>query len=378
MIYLDSAATTKVFPEVLDNLKKIHQEYYANPNSIHPDGQKSRRAIDEVRRFFSQIAGAQEEEIIFTSCATESNNTVIKGLYEAFPEKNHVIVSPIEHKSVLSPLRYLSKKGVKVDFLNVDKNGIVDIDEIRKKITPKTLFVGIIHVNNETGVIQDLEEIGKLCREKDVLFFSDVVQSFGKINVPFDYLDFFSVSGHKINAPKGVGLLKRKKEVSVVPLLHGGGQEFGLRSGTENTSGIVSLKIAAEKWLQIREGFLEKSRKLENMLTFRLKSEIPEIKVVSEGFKVPYITTVLFPGVDGHSMVIALGRRGIAVSSGSACSTGSPLPSHVLLSYGFSEKDALSGVRFSFGFDTTEEDVETAVKETVEVYKKLLSFSGFS
>jgi cysteine desulfurase len=376
MIYLDNASTTKVFPEILQKLKDLSEEFFANPNSVHPEGQKCRRELEKTRDLFCEITGSSREEIVFTSCATESNNTIIKGLAEKFPEKNEIVISPIEHKSVLNPVKYLATKGYKIKFLNVDKDGVVDTDDLRKKITEKTLLVGVIHVNNETGVMQDLKTIGKICREREVFFFSDIVQSFGKMDIPFNFIDFFSVSGHKINAPKGTGLLKRSSDLE--PLLHGGGQEFGIRSGTENTAGISALGEAVKIWLKRKEEFLKKTKKLEKVLINKLRQDIPEIKVVSENIKVPYITTVIFPQISGHDMVIALGREGVAVSSGSACSSGSPVPSHVLLSYGYSEKDSLSGVRFSFGQDTTEEDVNTAVEKAVKIFKKLKRFTGFS
>ncbi|WP_457635129.1 cysteine desulfurase family protein [Persephonella sp.] len=376
MIYLDNAATTKVFPEIIQNVKIWSEEFFANPNSIHPDGQKSRRAVEQARHFFSDYSGCKPEEIIFTSCATESNNTIIKGLAEKYPSKDEILLSPIEHKSVLYPVMYLKRKGFKVKFIKVDKTGRIDLDDLREKLSNKTLFVGVIHVNNETGVVQDLETIGKICKEREVLFFSDVVQSFGRINIPFSYIDFFSVSGHKINAPKGVGFLKKSGEL--IPLLHGGGQEFGVRSGTENVIGILSIKEALDIWLKRKEDFIKRSKKLENILIKQLKECIPEIKIVSEGYKVPYITTAIFPEVKGQDMVMALGRAGVEISSGSACSTGSPTPSHVLLSYGFSEEEALRGVRFSFGVETKEEDIIETVEKTVEIYKKLKRFTGFS
>ena len=376
MIYLDNAATTKVFPEIIKKIKEWSDEFFANPNSIHPDGQKSRRVIEQARYFISDYSGCKPEDIIFTSCATESNNTIIKGLAEKFPSKDEILLSPIEHKSVLYPAMFLKRKGYKIRFIKVDTSGRVDLDDLKKKISNKTLFVGVMHVNNETGVIQDIEAVGKICRENGVLFFSDVVQSFGRIDIPFSNLDFFSVSGHKINAPKGVGFFRKSGDL--IPLLHGGGQEFGVRSGTENTIGILSIKEALNIWLKRKESFITKSVKLENILVKQLKEHIPEIKVVAEGCKVPYITTVLFPGVEGQEMVMALGRAGVDLSSGSACSTGSPMPSHVLLSCGFSEKEAMSGVRFSFGIETEEEDILKAVKEVIEIYKKLKRFTGFS
>ncbi|WP_457624250.1 cysteine desulfurase family protein [Persephonella sp.] len=374
MIYLDNAATSPVFPHILEKLEHWNREFFANPNSVHPEGQKSRREIDRVRRFLSQVVSSGEENIIFVSGATEANNTVIKGLAERHKNRKRILISPIEHKSVLVPVKELVKKGFSVEFLKVDSEGVVDIDHLKKRIDKDVLFVGVMHVNNETGVVQDVKVIGEICRSKGVPFFSDIVQSFGRLEVPYDYIDFFTTSGHKINAPKATGFMKISQEYPLHPLITGGGQEFGIRAGTENTPGIIAFGEAVKTWEENRQAFIDRFRELEKLFIGKLKEVIPDIKVVSEGKKVPYITTVLFPGVKGHDMVIALGRRGIAVSSGSACSSGSPMPSHVLTACGFSEDDALSGVRFSFGVDTDAAWLETAVEEIGEIYRKLSSF----
>ncbi|NPA58437.1 MAG: aminotransferase class V-fold PLP-dependent enzyme, partial [Aquificae bacterium] len=224
------------------------------------------------------------------------------------------------------------------------------------------------------GVIQQVERIGKICREREVPFFSDTVQSFGRIEVPYGSIDFFTVSGHKINCPKGIGFLKVNKNYRIKPLITGGGQEFGLRAGTENTAGIIALGRGVEKWESIRKEALDRFYRLEAVFLEKLKGLLPDVKVIGEGKKVPYITTVLFPGVRGQEVVMALGRRGIAVSSGSACSSGGSLPSHVLTACGFGEREAVSGVRFSFGVDTTEEQVILTAEAVSDVYKRLKSF----
>ena len=374
-IYLDNAATTKIFPEILEKANTIFEEFYANPNAIYSDAQKSRNLIEESRRYISSFVGCDEEEIFFTSCATESNNTIIRGLAENFPEKNEIIISPIEHKSVLNPVKFLSKKGFSVKFLKVDKNGIVDLDDLRKKISQKTLFVGVIHGNNETGVLQDLKIIGNICKEKEVYFFSDTVQTFCKEKVDLNFIDFFSVSGHKINAPKGIGLFYKNKNTDIVPLLFGGGQERGLRSGTENVAFIKFLSDAVSIWNKDNQEKISFLKELRDTFEFLLKKEIPDIKIISENVsRIPNISAVIFPKVDAQSMVIGLNSENIMVSSGSACSSGTPTPSHVLLAYGFSEKEALRYVRFSFGLMNKKEEIPVAVEKIKQVFKRLYEF----
>ncbi|WP_456401452.1 cysteine desulfurase family protein [Persephonella sp.] len=378
MIYFDNASTTKTIPKISKNIGLWMEEFFGNPNSIHSDGQKSRRVIENVRMYISSLLNVESEEIIFTSCATESNNTIIRGLYESYPEKNEVIVSPIEHKSVINPIRYLSKKGVKVHFLKVNNEGIVDIDDLKRKISNKTLFVSVIHVNNETGVIQDIEGIGKICKDYNIPFFSDTVQSFCKINIPIEYVDFLSVSGHKINAPKGIGFLRRNSNLKISPLLYGGGQEFGIRSGTENPVSILALSESIKFWDKEGESLINKLTELSNKFIYGLLEIIPEVKIINKDSKrIPNIVNVIFPKIKGHTMVMALNSEGIEVSSGSACSSGSPSPSDVLLAYGLSEEEALRSVRFSFGIFNTEDEVEICLEKIKTVYSRLKSLTDF-
>jgi len=374
-IYLDNAATTKIFPEILKEMTGVFEEYYANPNAIYSDAQKSRNLIEESRRLITDFVGSESEEIFFTSCATESNNTIIRGLAEQFPQKNEVVISPIEHKSVLNPVKFLQRKGFKVKFLKIDKNGLIDIDDLKNKINSKTLFVGVIHGNNETGVIQDIEKIGKICKEKEVYFFSDVVQTFCKEKINLDYLDFFSVSGHKINAPKGIGLFYKNKDTQIVPLLFGGGQEKGLRSGTENVAFIKFLADAVKIWNENNQQKISYLKEIRDEFENQLQKEIPEIEIISKSVsRVPNISAVIFPKVDAQSMVIGLNSENVMVSSGSACSSGTPTPSHVLLSYGYSEKETLRYVRFSFGLMNKKEEIYESVKRIKTVFDKLYNF----
>lgn len=375
MIYLDNAATTPVFEEVLNRLPDYYRNYFANPNSIHREGQKARHLIEKSRVDIASIMGCSDEEIFFTSCATESNNTIIFGLTENYPEKKHILVSPIEHKSVLVPLSKLARNGYDVEFLKVNKDGVVDIEHLKKSIRDDTLMVAVIHGNNETGVIQDINTIGMVAKNKGSFFFTDAVQSFLKTNLNLDYIDFLSISGHKINAPKGIGLLYKKREIKLNPLLYGGGQEKGLRSATENTQLIASLADAVNLWYKNRDVYNQRLFSFRNLFEKYISTELDTVIFVSKGAeRLPNISNIIFHGVDAQSMVIALDSEGICVSSGSACSSGTPVPSHVLLAMGFSEKEALSSVRFSFGIYNTEEEVKNAAKKVVEIYKNLSFF----
>ncbi|RUM60343.1 MAG: cysteine desulfurase [Persephonella sp.] len=374
MIYLDNNATTPIFPEILNKLKEWG-EIFGNPSSIHSLGQKSRKEIEKARLFLSEVFQADTEEIIFNSGATEGNNTIIRGLVEAYPDKNEIIVSPIEHKSVLNPIKFLAKKGYKVKFLRIDKNGLIDLDDLKKKISKKTLFVSVIHTNNETGVIQDINAIYEICKEKEVLFFSDIVQGFLKEDIDFKKIDFFTLSGHKFNAPKGIGIMKRDKSKKLTPLLFGGGQEFSIRSGTENIIFILAIVEAIKTWLEKRDLFINHLKELKKLFIEELKKAIPNIHIVSENVKTaPHTVNIIFPNIRAQDLVLFLNKNGIYVSSGSACSSGSLSPSHVLLAYGYSEKESLSSIRFSFGVNNKIKDVYKTVEALKEGIDKLYKF----
>ncbi len=372
-IYLDNAATTPVFEEIIKELPDWTKNLYANPNSVHKFGQKVRNEIEKVRQDIANIINEPYENIIFTSGATESNNAILKGYLET-TDKDEILVSPIEHKSVLNVAKYLAKKGKKVKFLKVDENGNIDLDYLKKSISKNTALVCIMHVNNETGVKQNLKEISKILKNYEIPLFSDTVQSFIKEETNFEDVDFYSVSGHKINSIKGIGLLIKKKEIS--PLIHGGGQEDGYRSGTQNTLGILALGKAVEIWNKNKDEYRKKLKQLKNTFENKIKEEIPDVKIVSENTeRCSNISCVIFPKVDAQSLVIALGRQEVYVSSGSACSSGTPTPSHVLLSYGYSEEEALRAIRVSFGIFNCLEEVDEAVLRIKSVFEKLYKFS---
>ncbi|NPA51351.1 MAG: cysteine desulfurase [Aquificae bacterium] len=378
-IYLDNASTTRVFNEILSQMPDIFEKYFANPNSIHTQGQRVRNLIEDSRRIISKFVGSSEDEIIFTSCATESNNTIIRGTAYIQKDKNKILVSPIEHKSVLNPARYLAKRGFSVEFLKVDKTGVVDIDDLEKRLDKDVFLVSVIHGNNETGVLQDITKIGKLCREREVLFFSDVVQSFLKEDINLEFIDFFSVSGHKINAPKGIGLFYKRKDIEIEPLLLGGGQEKGYRSGTENPQYIKFISDAVKIWNSNKSEFYNHLKGLREYFEGRLKEVIPDVYIVSDSVdRLPHISCVIFPKIDAQTMILALDSKGVCVSSGSACSSGAVNPSHVLLSYGFSKEEALRAVRFSFGIFNSKEEVDKTISFIKEIYDNYMKFIYFS
>ena len=375
MIYLDNNGTTPILPEILKNLP-VWGEDFGNPSSIHSLGQSARKRLQSSRQYLADIFKCEPDEIIFNSGATEGNNTVVRGLAEAYPDKNEIVVSPIEHKSVLNPVKYLAKKGYKIKFLKIDKNGLIDTDDLIKKITGKTLFVSVIHTNNETGVIQDIKTISKICREKDVILFSDIVQGFLKEDIPFEDIDFFTISGHKFNAPKGIGILKRNKNKNLIPLLFGGGQEYGIRSGTENLLFITAITETIKIWLKNRDRYIDHLKNLKENFIKRLKEEIPDIEIVSENVKTaPNTVNVIFPKIKAQDIVLYLNSKNIYVSVGSACSSGSITPSHVLIGYGYTEEESLRAVRFSFGIFNKIEDIDITVETLKEGFKKLSIFS---
>ena len=375
MIYLDNNATTPIFPDILKNLS-VWGEIFGNPSSIHSLGQRAKNEIQKSKKFLSQIFKCEPEDIIFNSGATEGNNTVIMGLTEAYPDKDEIILSPIEHKSILNPVRFLAKRGYKVKFLRIDENGLVDIEDLKRKITKKTLFVSVIHTNNETGVVQDIRSISSVCKERDVIFFSDIVQGFLKEEIPYKDIDFFTVSGHKFNAPKGIGILKRNKDIDLIPLILGGGQEYGVRSGTENVLFIIAITEAIKIWQKNREHFVAHLNLLKKTFIKELKEKIPDIKIVSENVKTaPHTVNVIFPKVKAQDLILYLNSKNIYVSSGSACSSGSLTPSHVLLAYGYSEEESLRSIRFSFGIINSLEDIQITVNTLKKGIDKLSIFS---
>jgi cysteine desulfurase len=375
-IYLDNAATTRVDKEVVEAMTLYFSERYGNPNSLHEFGRKAREAVEEARNRIAKFLSCEPEEIIFTSGGTESNNLAIRGLAAANPGKKHIITSRIEHPSVLEVCKELGKHGYKTDYISVDKEGIVNVEELKRKITPDTLLVSVMHVNNEIGTIQPIEEISKICRGKNVAFHTDAVQSFGKLSIDASKFDLLSASGHKINAPKGVGILYIRKGTKISAMMNGGGQERELRSGTENVPGIAAIGKAvelAERRMKNKED--EKIKKLQD----KLISEILKIKGTrlngSESKRVFNNVNVSFGDVEGEALVLLLDKEGIATSTGSACSSHSLEPSHVLKAIGLSDLEAHGSLRLSLDWQNTEKEVEYTVKKIKEAVERLRKIS---
>lgn len=373
-IYLDNAATTFLAEEVK---KEIASKFglFGNPSSRHSIGKESKIEIEKARDKIAKFIGAKQEEIIFTSGATESNNFALKGVALANPNKKHIIISAIEHPSILETCSAMKKQGYKIDILPVDSEGIVKVDELKNKIKKDTLLVSVMHVNNEIGTIQPIEEIAKICKEKKVLFHTDAVQSFGKIKINVNCgIDLMSVSGHKLNAMKGVGFLYIRKGVKVLPLINGGGQENNLRSGTENILGIISLAKAID--LTRKSEDVKKSR--DRIINKLLK--IPGAKLNGSCEKRIYTNIAIsFYGIEGESLQMLLDEWGICVSTGSACSSNKLVGSHVLNAIKVGKMYLNGNIRISLDSLSvlTKEQEDYVIKKIKENVDKLTKISPF-
>ncbi len=374
MIYLDHAATTPVRKEVLEAVTEAF-EIFGNPSSLHAAGTKAREAVEESRETLARALRCSPEEVVFTSGGTEANNLALKGL----PERGHVLVSSIEHPSVLEPAGSLEKLGFEVERIPVDRFGLVDPERVAEMIRKDTVLVSVMHANNEIGTVQPVREIGKVCRDSGVLLHVDAVQTFGKIEVDPKRMnaDLVSVSSHKIYGPKGVGALFVREGVKLKPLLSGGGQERGLRSGTENVQGIVGFAKAAE--LAVAEMETE-SRRLERLRDRLISglSEIPDSFLNGHPKKrLPNNAHFCFRFIEGESAVLMLSEEGIMVSTASACSSRKLEPSHVLRAIGLRREEAHGSVRYTLGLGNTKEQVEKAIEATERVVEKLREISPF-
>lgn len=382
-VYVDHSATTKVRSEVVAVMLDVLQNDFGNPSSIHSYGKRAKRYLDDARENIASVINADKAQIFFTSGGTESNNMVIFGLVRALDDlkiknkKKHIIASKIEHPSVKEPLEYLEKKGWKISWLNVDKEGFVNIEELKSVITEKTLLVSIIHANNEIGTIQDLKQISSICKTNKVLFHTDAVQSFCKIPIDLSYLDvdFMSFSGHKIYGPKGVGALYVKSPEIFTSLLIGGGQESQIRPGTENVPGIVGFGLAAK----LLHSEMEENSKAIRLLQLQLMNGLSKIdRVMLTGvsvenniFRLPGHVSICVKDIEGENLVLQMDLHGVAASSGSACSSGTMEPSHVLLAIGVPDSYVRGSLRLTLGRDNIFEDVSLIVKSIENVLDKL-------
>lgn len=378
-IYLDNAATTSLKSEVLEEMMPILKENYGNPSSIYSIGRNARKEVEKSRQTVAEILGANSNEIFFTSGGTESDNWAIRGV--AFAQlrkgKNHIITSKIEHHAVLHTVKELEKEGFEATYLDVDKNGFVNPEDVKAAITEKTALVTVMYANNEIGTIQKISEIGKVCHEKGVIFHTDAVQAVGhlEINVKEQNIDLLSLSGHKFHGPKGVGALYVKKGVRILNLMQGGAQESNKRPGTENVAGIVGLAKALEISMQNRQ---EKNKNLEKKRDF-LINELLKIKRSrlngDRTERLPGNVNISFEGIEGESLLLLLDAAGICASSGSACTSGSLDPSHVLLAIGLAHEVAHGSLRLSLDESTTMEELEYTVSEVKKIVERLRSMS---
>ncbi|AFM01301.1 cysteine desulfurase NifS [Desulfitobacterium dehalogenans ATCC 51507] len=379
-VYLDHSATTPVDPEVAKLMMTYYTEKYGNPSSVHSFGRDAKAALENARESVAKLLGAQPTEITFTSGGTEADNLAIIGTAEAQSKKGkHIITSAVEHHAVLETCEFLEKNGYELTIVPVDEEGLIAVEDVEKAIRPDTILITIMHANNEVGTIQPIAEIGKLARDKGIVFHVDAVQSFGKI--PIDVVamnvDLMTVSSHKIYGPKGVGALYIRKGVRVIPRIYGGGQEKKRRSGTENTPGIIGFGKACEIAAQRMEEEAAREAKLRDKLLEGIMEKIDYVKLNGpQGEKrLPGILNVSIQFIEGEALLLSLDMMGIAASSGSACTSGSLDPSHVLLAMGLTHEIAHGSLRFSFGRQNTEEDVDYVLEQLPKIVERLRMMS---
>ncbi|MEA3414490.1 MAG: cysteine desulfurase family protein [Nanoarchaeota archaeon] len=399
-IYLDNAATTKVDDKVLKAMLPYFTKEYGNASSLHMQGTEAKTALEKARKIIAKKINTKSSEIYFTSGGTEANNWALKGLFwENYPNKNHIITTKIEHDATLNTCKWLETQGAKITYLNVDKQGFIDLKELENSITPKTILVSIIHGNNEIGTIQDLKKIGEICKKKNILFHTDATQSFTKteLNVKKMNLNLVSINSHKIHGPKGVGALYIKEGIKITPLMHGGGHEKKARSGTENISGIVGFGKAIEikntphsTYLNLQNRGtkdIEKMKILRNKLIKEILEKIPNTKLngpyptlnkessLLEAKRLPNNINISFKNVEGEAVGGYLENQGILVSTGSACMSNTLASSHVLKAIGLSDLEQNSSIRFSLSKYTTEKEINYLMKKLPNIIKKLRRLS---
>lgn len=378
-IYLDYAATTPTDREVLEEMLPYFSETYGNPSSFHSFGQLARRGIEHARRTVALMIGADPEEVVFTSGGTESNNHAIKGIaYKNRKKGNHIITSSIEHHAVINPCKFLEKQGFRVTYLPVDRSGLMDPEDVRSSITRETILISIMHGNNEIGTIEPIEEIGEIARERDIYFHTDAVQTFGHLPINVNQLpiDLLSASAHKLYGPKGVGFIYIRKGTKVTSFMHGGGQENGRRASTCNTPGIVGLGKATEiAWKVMEEEGIKLTRLRDKLIKGILES-IEDTQLNGHPImRLPNNINVTVKYIEGESMLLSLDIAGIACSTGSACSSTSLEPSHVLLAIGQDYEIAHGSLRFTLGRYTEEEDIDYVLEVLPRIVARLRSIS---
>ena len=379
IIYLDNAATTKTAPEVVEAMIPYFSEHYGNPSSIYSIAAESKKGVETGRKQIADVIAAKQEEIYFTAGGTEADNWALKAAAEAYKNKgNHIITSTIEHHAILHTCQYLEKHGMEVTYLDVDENGVVKLDELKKAIRPTTILISIMFANNEIGTIQPIKEIGAIAKEHGILFHTDAVQAFGQlpINVDEMNIDMLSSSAHKINGPKGIGFLYIRKGVKIRSFIHGGAQERKRRAGTENVPGIVGYGVAAKRAAETMKERTEKERELRDYLIERVTREIPYTRLNGHRTdRLPNNANFSFQFIEGESLLIMLDGKGICGSSGSACTSGSLDPSHVLLAIGLPHEIAHGSLRLTLSEETTKEELDYVVEEVKKIVERLRNMS---
>jgi cysteine desulfurase len=379
-IYMDNNATTKVDEAVFDEMRPYFCELYGNPSSMHFFGGQVQKKVDEARGRVAALLGAEPEEIIFTACGTESDNAAIRSALEIFPEKRHIITTRVEHPAVLTMCRNLSKRGYRVTELNVDGAGRLDMTELKNALDDDTALVSIMYANNETGVVFPIEEIGRLVKEKGALFHTDAVQAVGKIplNMAASTIDMLSLSGHKLHAPKGIGALYLRRGVPFRPFMVGGHQERNRRAGTENTASIIALGKACALAGQHMEEEKTRVRDMRDRLEHELMTIIPNARINGGGAeRLPNTVSIAFEFVEGEAILLLLSEKGICASSGSACTSGSLEPSHVLRAMGVPFTCAHGSIRFSLSRFNIDAEVDTVIRELPPIIRRLREISPF-
>lgn len=379
LIYLDNAATTKTAPEVVEAMLPYFTEYYGNPSSVYSFASGNKEVLAKQRETIAKTLGAETNEIYFTAGGSESDNWALKATAEAYKNKgNHIITTKIEHHAILHTCEYLEKAGFEVTYLDVDENGTVKLEDLKAAIRPTTVLISVMFANNEIGTIQPIKEIGEIAHEHGILFHTDAVQAFGQLPIDVNacQIDMLSASGHKLNGPKGIGFLYIRKGVKIRSFVHGGAQERKRRAGTENVPGIVGIGAATQRAVNTMEERTKKEAELRDYLIQRVLDEIPYTRLNGHATnRLPNNANFSFRFIEGESLLIMLDMKGICASSGSACTSGSLDPSHVLLAIGLPHEIAHGSLRLTLSEETTKEELDYVVDSLKEIVANLRNMS---
>ncbi len=379
IIYLDNAATTRTAPEVVEAMIPYFGQFYGNPSSVYSLAAESKKAVTEARELIADSIGTKASDIYFTAGGSESDNWAIKGAAEAYASKGkHIITSKIEHHAVLHTCAYLEKQGYEVTYVDVDENGVVKLDELKAAIRPDTILISVMFANNEIGTMQPIKEIGKIARESNILFHTDAVQAYGHLPIDVEeyQIDMLSASGHKLNGPKGIGFLYIRKGLKLRSFLHGGAQERARRAGTENVPGIVGLGAAVSKAMATMRERAQYETALRDYFISEIEAKIPYCRL--NGHRTNRLSNnvnISFQFIEGESLLIMLDMKGVCASSGSACTSGSLDPSHVLLAIGLPHEIAHGSLRLTISEETTKEDVDYTVSAIAQIVERLRNMS---